>query len=149
MCIRDSSTLLEYFFSCGIKEYNKRNKTLATATLETAVTCLQKSIQMDAICPNNIEDEKLKEEVFSQRDAILLKFKRQLMSCYMYLWYVSQLDWKVEPLSRHMDDIEKLCLDLPDKIGILVEMFRYVRMDDKALEYEKKAHLRKTNSFHF
>ena len=141
--VSDLSTLAEYFFSCGMKEYNKRNKTLATSTIETAITCLQKCIQADTICPNNIEDEKLKEEVFSQRDAILLKLKRQLMSYYICLWRVSKLDWTVEPLRGHMDDIEKLCLDLPDKIGILVEMFRYVGMKDKALEYEQKAFLRK------
>ena len=141
--VSDLSTLAEYFFSCGIKEYEKRNKTLATATLETAVTCLQKCIQMDAICPNNIEDEKLKKEVFSQRDAILLKFKRQLMFYYIYLWCVSEMYWTADPLNRHIDDIEKLCIDFPYMTANLIQMFRFLRMEDKALEYEQKAYLRK------
>ena len=136
--VSDFSALAEYFFSCGIKEYKKRNKTLATATLETAVICFQKCIQMDTICPNNIQDEKLKEEVFAQRDAILLKFKRQLMSCYIYLWCVSEMYWTIDPLHRHIDDIEKLCVDLPDMTVFLIDMLRHVRMEDKALEYEKR-----------
>ena len=98
---------------------------------------------MDAVCPNNIEDEKLKQEIFSQRDAILLKFKRQLMSYYIYLWCVSKMYWTVDPLHRHIDDIEKLVVDLPDMTAILIEMFRFLRMEDKALEYEQKAYLRK------
>ena len=136
--VSDLSTLAEYFFSCGIEEYKKRNKTLATATLETAISCLQKCIQTDIICPSKIEDRILKEEVLSQRRDLLLKFKRRLMSYYTYVWCVSELYTTVDPLNRHIHDIEKLCVDLPDMTVILIKMFRHVRMEDKALEYEQR-----------
>ena len=136
--VSDLSALAEYFFSCGIKEYNKRNKTLATATLETAISCLQKCIQTDNICPSKIEDRLLKEEVLSQRRDLLLKFKRRLMSYYTYVWCVSELYTTVDPLNRHIHDIEKLCVDLPEMTSILIKMFRHLRMEDKALKYEKR-----------
>ena len=85
---------------------------------------------MDTTCPGNVEDEILKKDIFAQENDILLKFKRQLMSYCMY-----QLDWKVEPLNRIMDDIENLCLNLPDMADILIKMLGYVKMGYKALEY--------------
>lgn len=36
----DLNSLADYFFSCSIKEIDKRNETLATATLETAIACV-------------------------------------------------------------------------------------------------------------
>ena len=51
--------------------------------------------------------------------------------------------WTADPLNRHIDDIEKLCIDFPYMTANLIQMFRFLRMEDKALEYEQKAYLRK------
>ena len=138
----DLSSLADYFFSCSMKEYRKRNSTLATATLVTAIACLQRCINGYTISTNDIEDEELKEEIESQKEDILLKLKHRLKLCYIYIWHVTRLYLTLEPLVDHMDDIEKLCLELPEMASIVGSMFRYLHKKDKAEEYWEKANLK-------
>ena len=137
----DLSSIADYFFSCSMIEYRKRNSTLATATLVTAITCLQRCIKGDTISTNEIEDEELKKEIESQKEEVLLKLKHRLKLCYIYLWHVTTLYLTFEPLVDYMDDIEKLCLELPEMASIVGSMFRYLQKKDKAEEYRKKANL--------
>lgn len=134
----DINSLADYFFSCSIKEIEKRNETLATATLETAIVCVQKSIEMYSINSDEIEDQSLKEEVTAQKEQHFLILRRKLQEFYISLYDISRLFLAFSPLDKHMDEIEKLCIELPEMALYASIMFTYLHNEEKANEYSQK-----------
>lgn len=134
----DLNSLADYFFSCSIKEIDKRNETLATATLETAIACVQKSIEMDAINSDEIEDQSLKEEITVQKEQHLLVLRGKLREFYISLYDISLLFLTFSPLDKHMNEIEKLCIELPEMAHYAINMFTYLKNEEKANEYRQK-----------
>ncbi|XP_055999226.1 uncharacterized protein LOC125656182 isoform X1 [Ostrea edulis] len=132
----DFSSLADIFHTYSLREYDKRNSTLATLTLETAVLCVQKALEMDTISTDEIQDKALKEEIIRQRDVVMMDLKRKLKLYYIHMYDVSRLYHSTEPLQTHIDDIENLCRELPEMSYIVAEMFRYLSRNNKALEYE-------------
>ena len=100
----DLNSLADYFFSCSIKEIDKRNETLATATLETAIACVQKSIEMGAINSDEIEDQSLREEITVQKEQHLLVLRGKLREFYISLYDISRLFLTFSPLDKHMNE---------------------------------------------
>lgn len=134
----DLNSLADYFFSCSIKESDKRNRTLATVTLETAIACVQKSIEMDAINCDEIEDQSLKEEITAQKEQHLLVLRGKLREFYISLYDISLLFLTFSPLDKHMNEIEKLCIELPEMAHYAINMFTYLKNEEKANEYRQK-----------
>lgn len=134
----DLNSLADYFFSCSIKEIDKRNETLATATLETAIACVQKSIEMGAINSDEIEDQSLREEITVQKEQHLLVLRGKLREFYISLYDISRLFLTFSPLDKHMNDIEKLCIELPEMAYNAIYMFMYLNKEEKANEYRQK-----------
>lgn len=130
--------MADYFFSCSIKEIDKRNETLATATLETAIACVQKSIEMGAINSDEIEDQSLREEITVQKEQHLLVLRGKLREFYISLYDISRLFLTFSPLDKHMNDIEKLCIELPEMAYNAIYMFMYLNKEEKANEYRQK-----------
>ncbi|XP_048739950.2 uncharacterized protein LOC125654185 isoform X3 [Ostrea edulis] len=132
----DFSSLADIFYRESLREYEKRNSTLATLTLETAILCIQKAIEMDTISTDEIQDKTLKEEILTQQDLVVMDLKRKLKLYYIHMYHVSGLYCAFAPLQNHMDDIENLCKELPEMTCFVALMFRYLYRRDKALEYE-------------
>jgi hypothetical protein len=134
----DFSALADHFYTCSLREYDKRNSTLAESTNETAILCFRKAIEMSTMPIDEIQDKGLKEEITKQQDVVVMDLKRKLKLCYIHLFNISQLYLTYEPLVNHMDDIENLCKELPEMICIVALMFRFLHQNDKALEYDAK-----------
>jgi hypothetical protein len=137
----DFSSLADLFYANSLKEYDKRNSMLASLNLETSILCVRKAIEMGTIGTDEIQDKSLKEEITKQQDLAVMDLKRKLKLCYIHLYDISRLYRSYDPLQHHMDDIENLCKDLPEMVYIVALMFRYLRRNDKALEYKTKGNV--------
>ncbi|XP_061178700.1 uncharacterized protein LOC133187369 [Saccostrea echinata] len=76
--VTDFSALADIFYSYSLREYNKRNSTLATLALETAIPCIHKAIEEVSINVDEIQDQNLREEIISQRDKFVMDQKKSL-----------------------------------------------------------------------
>lgn len=100
--------------------------------------CVQKSIEMYSINSDEIEDQSLKEEVTAQKEQHFLILRRKLQEFYISLYDISRMFLKFSPLDKHMDDIEKLCIELPEMALYASIMFTYLHNEEKANEYSQK-----------
>ncbi|XP_062578053.1 uncharacterized protein LOC134239939 [Saccostrea cucullata] len=130
----DLSTVAEFLLEYSFKEYEKRNKTLSTCTIEAAIRCLRHTIQEDSIDMKEIEDEDLKQEILSQKREL----KAVLKLYYTQVFIVSRLRRDLCPLRKHMPDIEKLFQEFPEMGLIVSDMFAYLGMYNKSEEYATK-----------
>ncbi|XP_062596832.1 uncharacterized protein LOC134258320 [Saccostrea cucullata] len=134
----DFYTLADCFYAYSCREFDKRNSCLSTLAIETGIRCIIKAINTDTIRMEEIEDQILKEEIISQKDQMMGDLKMKLKMYYLHIYAVSKLYFSLDPLINHIDDIEKLCEELPEMSLDVSIMFRYLHKQDKALEYEKK-----------
>jgi hypothetical protein len=137
----DFPALADIFYTESLREYDKRNLALGTLTLETAILCLQKAIEIGTIVTDEMQDEHLKEEINKQQGPIVMSMRRKLKLWYMHMYDLCGLYCTFAPLQHHMDDIENLCKELPEMTAIVALMFRYLHQNDKALEYETKGNV--------
>ena len=63
-----------------------------------------------------------------KKEEVSLNFKHRLKLCYIYIWHAITLYLTMEPLVDHMDDIEKLCLELPEMASIVGTMLIYLQI---------------------
>ena len=118
----------------SLTEFDKRNATLATEFIETAIMCIRKAVQEDSLDVKAIKDKQLKQEILEQKREL----KSKLKSYYIHVYYVSALYRKHHPLIDHITDIEQLCKEFPEMTKIVGVMFGFLKMYDKQDEYAGK-----------
>ncbi|XP_061179354.1 uncharacterized protein LOC133187978 [Saccostrea echinata] len=135
---RDFSSLADFFYAYSSREFEKKNSTLSVLAIEIAILCIKKAINTDTIRMEEIEDGNLKEEILSQKDRMVRNLKKKLEICYKHMYAISLQYLTFKPLQDHMDDIEKLCDELPEMALCVSRMFRYLKREEKASEYEHR-----------
>ncbi|XP_062596780.1 uncharacterized protein LOC134258263 [Saccostrea cucullata] len=134
----DFSSLADFFYAYSLREFEKRNSILSVLAIETAILCIKEVLKTDTIKLEEIEDERLKEEILSQKDRLARDLKRKLEEYYNHMFAISLQYLTFKPIIDHMDDIETLCDELPEMALSVSRMFTYLKRGDKALEYERK-----------
>ena len=130
----DLISIADFLYEQSLVEYHKRNATLATKFIETAIQCVKKAVQEDFIDVGNIEDIELKHEILEQKRELNAKLKQYLV----HVVYVSVLYSKFYPLLNFVMDIEELCKEFPEMIRFTSLIFGYLKQPEKSDEYAKK-----------
>lgn len=130
----DLSTIANFLYEFSKREYGRQNSVLAELSITTAIQCIQEVLKED-----NVEGEKTKiiglETDVEARKQML---KRKLISFYMHVYRISELDHLQHPLIEHMDEIEKLCREFPEMTGEVCSMFSFLGQKAKRQEYAQK-----------
>jgi hypothetical protein len=134
----DFSSLADFFYTHSVREYEKRNSTLADLAVETAVLCVRKAIEMETICTDEIPDGSLKEKVRKQQDLVVKGLKRKMMTYYNHMFDISQLYCSFETLQNHMDSIVNLWKEFPEMTCITSKLLKYVSQTDKPFACETR-----------
>ena len=137
----DLILIADFLFERSLNEYDKRNATLATQFIETAIMCIKKAVQEDTFDIKEIKDKQLKEEILEQKRNL----KSKLKAYYIQVHDVSSIYRAFHPLIDHIIDIETFCKEFPEMTHTMCAMFTYLKMYDKTIEYAEKLQSRSSN----
>ena len=130
----DLVSIADFLYEHSLNEYHKRNATLASEFIETAIQCIKEAFQEGCLEVENIEDQELKNEILAQKR----KLKVKLQQYYNHVFEVSLLYRKMYPLLTHILDMMELFKEFPEMKYEVDYMFTYLKMYDKIKEYAKK-----------
>ena len=130
----DLVSIADFLYEHSLNEYHKRNATLASEFIETAIQCIKEAFQEGCLEVENIEDMELKNEILAQKR----KLKVKLQQYYNHVFEVSLLYRKMYPLLTHILDMMELFKEFPEMKYEVDYMFTYLKMYDKIKEYAKK-----------
>lgn len=121
----DFTSIASFLYDISKREYWRRNTALAELAITTAIQCIRETLKQNSGSKSN-------EDVENQ---IL---KRKLILFYMHVYSISLLNYWLNPLINHMDEIEELCIEFPGIAGVIYSMCMFTRQPAKAEEYLKK-----------
>lgn len=130
----DLISIAEFLYDQSLREKEKRNLSLSTPTIETAIKCIKYALQEDSIGVENINDTELKDEILAQKREL----KAMLKKYYIQVYHLSKLILCFSPLINHMPDIEDLCKDFPEMSLWVCVMFRFLGQREKSQVYARK-----------
>ena len=137
----DLISISDFLYELSLNENDKRNATLATKFIETAIMCIKKAVQEDAFDVDAIKDIQLKQEILEQKRNL----KSKLKSYYIQVYDVSSIYRAFHPLIDHIIDIETFCKEFPEMTRTVLTIFTFLKMYDKTIEYAEKPQSRSSN----
>ena len=128
----DLVAISSFLYEHSIQEYWRRNKILAELTITLAIRCIKEMLKHASKVVKKDDSRP-----GLNADVKIATTRSKLFEYYKHMYYVSMLDFLVQPLIDYMNDIETLCEGFPERTGIVSDMFAYVKMPDKSEQYAK------------